>query len=390
MTYTLRWGILASGWISNKFVLDLLIDPATRQVSDVKHKVVAVGSRSIDSAKSFVERTWEEAGTTEGKEDVKTYGSYEELVRDPNVDCIYVGSPHSHHYPHVALALNAGKPVLSEKAFVVNEPQLQALVKLAREKDLFLMEAVWTRFQPYAYKVQEVLASGIIGEVRGLKSELSVDFTKTVAADPAHRLYNPDLAGGALLDLGPYSYVHSALVLRPNTSASTEPLPVPKITATCIKTPSGVDQSTVAVLEHKTETGRTVHATLICAQDRQTREPCVVVQGSKGYLEVHAPTYRPKGLTYYAWESEEDFGDLETQPAKTETFQFEPRPGGIWGFAWEADEVARCIRDGKKESDRMPLRESILTMQIFDEIRRQSDFRLPEAIETLDLPSSSA
>ncbi|GAA5824746.1 hypothetical protein JCM11251_005325 [Rhodosporidiobolus azoricus] len=388
MATTLRWGILATGWISNKFALDLLVDPKTRDVTDVKHKIVAVGSRSKESAAKFVERTWEEAGVTEGKEDVKMHASYEELVQDPNVDVVYIGSPHSHHYPHAVLALNAGKHVLCEKAFTVNAPQAEALVKLARDKNVFLMEAQWIRFTPYAYKIQELLASGIIGEVRGLTSELCVDFTNFVAADPGHRLYNPDLAGGALLDLGLYSFANSVIALRPDSKASPDPIPLPKIHAAVLKTPSGVDQSTVAVFEYPTPSGRTVHATVICAQDRQTRGPCVRVQGSKGYVEVQAPAYRPKSLTYFAWETEEDCQNWDKEATKTETFDFQERPGGIWGFAWEADEVARCIRDGKKESDRMPLNESLHTMQVFDEIRRQGDFRYPEAIETLELPSA--
>ncbi|GAA6030810.1 hypothetical protein JCM8097_008887 [Rhodosporidiobolus ruineniae] len=385
MSSTCRWAILATGWISTKFALDLLVDPSTRYVKDVKHQIVAVGSRSKDSAAKFVERVWDEAGVNEGKEDVKTYGSYEELVNDPNVDCVYVGTPHSHHYANVHLALSAGKNVLCEKAFTVNAAQAQALVDLARSKGLFLMEAVWTRFQPYGYKVQEVVRSGVIGEIRALEANLCIDFTDTVAKDPGHRLYNPALAGGALLDLGPYPFVHAALLLIPEHKASLEPIPVPKLTASIIKTDSGVDRSTVAVIDFPQPDGRVVPATLRCAQDCQSaHNRIVLVQGTKGYLEVEWATYRPSAFSYKAWDSPEDYADGEKEP-KTERFSFEPRPGGIWGFAWEADEVARCIRDGKKESDRMPLRETILTMQIFDEIRRQGDFRYPEALESLDI-----
>ena len=111
--------------------------------------------------------------------------------------------PHSHHYQQVHAALTAGKNVLCEKSFTANADQAKALVKLAQEKDLFLMEAVWLRFQPFSYKLQEILRSGVIGNIRGVQAELNIDFTEKAKADPKHRLVNPDLAGGSLLDLGP-------------------------------------------------------------------------------------------------------------------------------------------------------------------------------------------
>lgn len=124
------------------------------------------------------------------------------------MDCIYVGSPHSHHYAHVHAALSAGKNVLCEKSLVVNAAQADALIQLARAKDLFLMEAVWTRFQPYSYKLQEVVRSGVIGQVKAVQAELCADFT---SQSDEHRLRNPYLAGGALLDLGVrLSYLHAS------------------------------------------------------------------------------------------------------------------------------------------------------------------------------------
>ncbi|GAA5836721.1 hypothetical protein JCM9279_007636 [Rhodotorula babjevae] len=383
MAHTCRWGILATGWISTKFVLDLLVDPTTRDVTDVKHQVVAVGSRSAESAAKFVDSVWNEAGVTEGKDEVKRYGSYEELFADSNVDCIYVGSPHSHHYAHVHAALSAGKNVLCEKSLTVNAPQAAALIQLARDKNLFFMEAVWTRFQPYSYKVQEVLRSGVIGDIVAVQAELCADFT---SQSDEHRLRNPYLAGGALLDLGPYPWTQLALLLLPPSKASTDPLPVPKVAASVIKTSQGVDSSVVAALTFKQPDGRLVHGTLTTAQDRQTAHSrCAYVQGTKGYLEVAFPTYRPRAFTYYAYDSVDQAGDPTAKPSKSETFEFEPRPADIWGFGWEADEVARCLRDGKKESERMPLRETLLMMQVFDEIRKQGEFVYPEQLETLEL-----
>lgn len=178
-----------------------------------------------------------------------------------------------------------------------------------------------------------------------------------------------------------------------------------------IKTTQGVDKSVVAGLAFTQPDGGLVHGTLTTALDRQTsHNRCVYIQGTKGYIEVAFPTYRPRAFTVHAWDSSEDYADRDQfdQPTKQETFTFEPRPGGIWGFAWEADEVARCLRDGKKESDRMPLRETLLMMQvracsiplnyvpdaerlflqIFDEIRKQGEFVYPEELETLELASA--
>lgn len=137
-----------------------------------------------------------------------------------------------------------------------------------------------------------------------------------------------------------------------------------------LKTTTGVDESVIAGLTFKQSDGRLVHGSLTTAQDRQTApNRCSYIQGTQGYIEVAFPTYRPRAFTYYGWDQPEDFsahasGDSSKKPTRTETFEFDERPGGIWGFAWEADEVARCLRDAKKESERMPLRESLLMMQV--------------------------
>lgn len=142
------------------FVRDLLCNPATRDVSDVAHKVVAVASsRSRESAAGFLEKT------NLAPEGVSLYGSYEELVNDPDVDVIYVATPHSHHFQNVMLALAAGKNVLCEKAFTVTASQAKKLVETARAKNLFLMEAVWTRYFPLSIKIRELVKSGAIGTV---------------------------------------------------------------------------------------------------------------------------------------------------------------------------------------------------------------------------------
>jgi predicted dehydrogenase len=201
---SLRWGILATGWISQKFALDLLIAPSTRGVDDIaSHKIAAVASRSVDSADSFVRKIWSEAGLPYDKEaeNVKKLGSYEELYESDQIDVIYIGTPHSHHYRNAHDALSAGKSVVCEKPLTVNAAQAEVLVNLAKEKNVFLMEAVWTRMQPVAEEVQQIAKSGILGELRGVQAELCIDF-EVENLDPSHRMVAPELAGGALLDLG--------------------------------------------------------------------------------------------------------------------------------------------------------------------------------------------
>ena len=175
------------------FVKDLLKDASARNASDISHTVTAVASSSSASrAQDFITEL-----SIPGNP--KAYGSYDELVNDPNVDVIYVATPHSHHYQNARLALEAGKNVLCEKAFTVNAAQTKILVDLARSKGLFLMEAVWTRFFPLSVQVRDIIQKGEeIGEVVRVQADLSIAAPE--GFDVANRMVNLDLAGGALLD----------------------------------------------------------------------------------------------------------------------------------------------------------------------------------------------
>jgi predicted dehydrogenase len=176
---SVRWGILATGGIARAFTRDLLLHG---------HRVVAVGSRSADSARAF----GEELGIR------KTHGSYDDLVGDPEVDVVYVATPHNLHADNALAALQQGKHVLVEKAFTVNAKQAVAVADAARERKLVVLEAMWTRFLPHMRYVHSVLDGGRLGEVRSLHA----DHTQRLPTDPRHRLNAIDLAGGALLDLG--------------------------------------------------------------------------------------------------------------------------------------------------------------------------------------------
>lgn len=171
-----------------------MIDPKTRDVSDVSHTVVAAASSSsADRAKKFLE----ECGCPS---DAKAYGSYKELVNDPNVDIIYVATPHSHHYQNTRLALEAKKNVLCEKALTTNAEQARILVDLARKNNLFFMEAVWTRYFPLSIELRKFVTDGKLGEVKRVFADNSFGGDPEKKFGPEHRMLNMDLAGGALLD----------------------------------------------------------------------------------------------------------------------------------------------------------------------------------------------
>ncbi len=177
----LRWGILATGWIAELFVADLNLHG---------HAVTAVGSRHQASADAFAARF----GIR------RAHGSYEALCADPEVDAIYVATPHPMHAANARLALEHGKHVLVEKAFTVNAREAQAIVDLAADRGLVILEAMWTRFLPHMLRVREIVRSGVLGEIRSVIA----DHTQDLPDDPAHRLNALELGGGALLDLGIY------------------------------------------------------------------------------------------------------------------------------------------------------------------------------------------
>lgn len=225
------------------------------------------------------------------------------------------------------------------------------------------MEATWTRCLPFASKLQAVLASGAIGEVRAVQSAMCFDWTEIVRQNPDHRLINPNLAGGALLDLSPYSYTILALSILPRSKASPEPLPMPKVVSSAIKTPLGVDASSTTTINFEQPDGRIVPGTMSSAIDRVTPpERCALIQGSLGYITIRTPANVPQSFTVERYGAGHPMwmSDMEH---KSTTYDF-VMPKGTWGFAYEADEVARCLRDGKKESDIIPLRETILQMQV--------------------------
>ncbi|KAL8702879.1 MAG: hypothetical protein Q9201_003942 [Fulgogasparrea decipioides] len=390
--HTVRWGILATGLIADLFVKDLILDPSTRDVSDVKHEVKAVASSSsADRARKFIQ----DCKVPEG---AAAYGSYEELVKDTNVDIIYVATPHSHHYQNTMLCLEAGKHVLCEKAFTTNAAQAKRLIEVAQAKNLFLMEAVWTRFFPLSIQIRKFIEDGNLGAVHRVIADNSFGDPVEEKYGTAHRMVNPNLAGGCLLDLGIYSltWVFQTLyhTLPPQ---SRKP---PKVVSAVIPYHlTGADEMTSMILTFPTAPGPAPAGTpdgsqthpahgialtnLRVATDpdgHNSARPSIRIQGTKGEIQVDGPAYRPHAWRFIHAKADNEMGKGEP---KVEVHEC-PIPGH--GMFWEADECARCLRDGRCESEGMEWEESAVIMEVMDEVRRQGGIKYPEAIESLEYP----
>ncbi|OJJ44182.1 hypothetical protein ASPZODRAFT_135670 [Penicilliopsis zonata CBS 506.65] len=385
-SYNVRWGIMATGGIATTFVRDLLTDPKVRGASDVSHTIVAVASSSSASrAEEFIV-------DKAIPRPCAAYGSYEELVADSSVDVIYVATPHSHHFQNSMLALEAGKHVLCEKAFTVNAAQAKILCETAKKKNLFLMEAVWTRYFPLSVQVRDLIKQGAIGEVLRVIADNSTGDDVEKIWGTAHRMVNKDLAGGALLDLGIYSLTWVFQTLY-HTLPVTQRKPPSAISAHI--TPyhlTGADEATTILLSfptttpsnstHPGESQAVAMTHLRVATDPgedNSAGPAVRIQGTKGEIQVDGPVWRPERYRVISKKT----GDSEASGIKEVHCSF---PGNGHGMYWEADEVARCLRDGKLESESMPWEESIVIMEVMDEARRQGGLTYPESIESTSYP----
>ncbi|KAE8308638.1 hypothetical protein BDV41DRAFT_591826 [Aspergillus transmontanensis] len=311
-----------------KFAKDLLIDPSTRGVHNVTHNLAAVASStSLRKAQDFLSAVNAPPSTA-------AYESYESLLADPTVEIVYISTPHSHHYQIARAALFAGKHVLLEKAFTVNAAQARILVQLAREKKLFLMEAMWTRFFPLTLYVRQLIKDGVIGVVQRVVADrnLGRDIEKLYGTE--HRLVNPALAGGALLDLAiyPLTWIFQILHHDSPLASGTVSSP-PHVSSSLVKyPPTGVDETaTVVVTFPESKTQGVATASLRVASN---------------------PT---------------DPGDFEI-------------PIGH-GLFWEADACARYLLEGKTESDVMPLDETLLIMDVMDRVREENRLKYPAEVE---------
>ncbi|KAE8350009.1 dimeric dihydrodiol dehydrogenase [Aspergillus coremiiformis] len=355
-----RWGILSTGDNASKFAKDLLIDPSTRGVHDITHTLSAVASStSLQKAQDFLSAI--QAPTT------TAYGSYDALLQDPAVEIVYISTPHSLHFQNARAALLAGKHVLLEKAFTVNAAQARGLVQLAREKHLFLMEAMWTRFFPLTQHVRDLIQTGTIGAVQRVVADRNLGRNIEELYGTEHRLVNPALAGGALLDLAIYPLTWIFYFLYPDRPALRSR---PRVSSSLVKyAPTGVDETaTVVVSFPETRTQGVATASLRVASD--PTDPGVRILGDKGQIQIFGPAARPLGVAVVSYG-----GD-----AAVERKDFEIPVGH--GLFWEADACARCLARGEIESDVMPLDETVLIMEVMDSVREGNGLKYPDEIES--------
>jgi predicted dehydrogenase len=319
MMQTVRWGILGTGKIARAFAEALKDTPGA--------VLAGVASRSIDSAQAFAREFGAAA----------SYGSYQALADAGDIDIIYIGTPHPMHAENALMALNAGKGVLCEKAFTMNRREAEAVVALARAKKLFLMEAMWTRFMPALAEVRRVIASGEIGQVQ----QLSADFGFTATQGPEHRVFNPELGGGALLDLGIYPLSIAAALLGP----------VASVRAQAEMGATGVDVTTGFTLVH--EGG----GMSVCACSLRARTPCeLTVSGELGHVRMNTQFHRSQSVSVV-------LADGTARTVQT------PFIGN--GYAHEAIESQRCFLAGQVESPGMTHAETLALMGVMDTIREQ-------------------
>jgi predicted dehydrogenase len=284
--------------------------------------VVAVGSRTSESANRFGERYGVET----------RYGSYDALVEDANVQAVYVATPHPMHLRDATLALEAGKHVLVEKAFTMTSHEARTLVDLAREKQLFLMEAMWTRFLPHVTALRKLLADTALGEIVSVEA----DHGQWFEFDPDFRLFAPELGGSALLDLGVYPVSFASMVLgRPENVMA---LIDPAIT--------GVDAQTSMLFGYRSG----AHAILTCTS-RAKSATRATITGTKARIEIDGDFYAPSAFS------------LIQRSGERERFEFMTSGRGLH---YEATEVARCIEEGLLESPLMPLDESVAIMETME------------------------
>ena len=296
--------------------------------------VTAVGSRTLARAEEFASRH----GIP------RAYGRYEELVADPEVDVVYIGTPHPGHLAAAELALNAGKHVLVEKPFTLNAADSRRIVDLAASRGLVALEAMWTRWLPHMVRIRELLAAGALGDVR----TVIVDHTQKLPTDPSHRLQNPDLGGGALLDLGiyPVSFAWDVFGAPETVIAHSSP------------TATGVDRQTAIILGYPEGRQAVLHTALDTAGPNRA-----AVIGTDARIEIDPVWYTPTSFRLIA-------------PDDTVVESFEEEVPGR-GMQFQAAELERLVAEGRGAGDVLPPSETVAIMGTLDEVRRQIGLRYP-------------
>jgi len=331
----IRWGIYGPGRIAHTFA-----DAVTR-VPDAE--VVAVAGRTPEKAAVFAR----DHAVPEALHDLQALSAH------PDVDAVYIATTHQAHFHAAQTCLQAGKAVLCEKPLVMNAQQADALIKLSRERSVFLMEAMWTRFLPVWRRVRALLAEGVIGDVRMVTAELGF----AAPPDPQGRLLNKALAGGAILDIGVYTVSMTHYVLGGMPDA---------VKAEAVLGATGVDESMVIAARFPGACLAIMGLSLTCRMDSR-----FVVAGSKGHIGVPRPFHAAKELEW----------TVENEPTHKEHLPYEGN-----GFEGQIEEACRCIRAGAIESSIVPHADSLIVVRIMDEARRQAGLSYPADHDPFGVP----
>jgi predicted dehydrogenase len=370
------WGIIGTGKIAQLFASDLTCVPDAR--------LVAVGSRSKDKARAFGERFGVPS----------QHGSYLELVNDPHVQAVYIATPASAHKENMLLCLQAGKAVLCEKPFTVNAQEAAEVMRLARHKNVFLMEAMWTRFVPLMVKVRELLAAGVIGDVR----HFMADQGSRVPFDPQGRVFNAELGGGALLQTGIYLLSLASMILGCPS----------EVRGLAVVGETGVDEHAGILLGYP---GPQLALLLCSVRDNTPRGATIV--GTAGQISIHEPIICPASLTLRLYPNQDGqhanvretrYAHLkrllvqhgkrsrlvrelrERYPSWSDRLLYGSRSQKIHapplgeGLHYQVSEVIKCLRAGRIESDIMPLNESLSIMGTMDQVREQCGWPMGHSI----------
>jgi predicted dehydrogenase len=316
----IRWGILGAGAIADTFSSDVSLTDG--------NVVTAVAARDADRAARFAARHGA----------ARSYGDYAALVNDDDIDVVYIATTHPYHRAHALLAIEAGKSVLIEKPVCLNAADAREVFAAATRSDVFAMEAMWTRTNPLIRTAQQLIADGAIGEVRGARSEFGLG----IAFDPAHRLYDLDNGGGALLDLGIYPATFAYLFLgRPDEIRTVGTL-----------SPAGADDTVAMQWLYDGRPGAQLWASVPIAAPNEA-----AVLGTKGWIAFLPEAHRPSGLIVHNESGEYRVDD--------------PLAGRGHGYGPEIDEVGRCLRAGLLQSPLIPHADTIAILEILDGARAE-------------------
>ncbi|CAM4584483.1 hypothetical protein PO909_031782 [Leuciscus waleckii] len=323
---SIRWGICSAGKISHDFTV------ALKTLPPEQHQVVAVGARDLTHAQEFAQKH----GIP------RAYGSYEELAKDPEIDVVYVGTIHPHHLAVGVLFMNSKKNVLCEKPLAMNLKEVRELIATAKKNDIFLMEAVWTRFFPASAEIRRLLSRDEVGEVKLVRADFGWPLMHV------SRAVEKDLGGGALIDIGIYCLQFVLMVFSGEKPERVQ------ATGFCLDT--GVDEAMIITLMFSG------HRMAVCTCTISTKLPNeAVIVGTKGTIKIPAHMWCPTSLLVNGVETQYPLPD----PALPLNFI------NSTGMRYEAEEVRHCLLKGLKESSLMSHADSALLMEIMDEARRQ-------------------